>query len=201
MITVYSEEFSSSPKKLAQATGRNRFVPPANFAPVERRLYRCAEPQPVNFSFLKQLKIRTVVWLAAEDPNDNLLAFCDDNDVRFEHLGLLTEAASPWDHLTDNTIRVALELILDVENAPVLVCCSMGRHRTGTVVGCLRKLQNWSFASLIDEYSRFTGLRGERSGVELCIENFDPTGVDIPRPPPWAQVLALEPTKDHSVVE
>lgn len=192
MITLCADDPQAKVRELAPVTARHRFVPPANFAPVERRLYRCAEPQPVNFSFLKQLNIRTVVWLAVEDPNDNLLAFCDENDVRFEHLGLLTEAASPWDHLTDYTIRVALELVLDVENAPVLICCSMGRHRTGTVVGCLRKLQRWSFASLIDEYSRFTGLRGERSGVELCIENFDPTGVRVPRPPPWAKNIQLE---------
>lgn len=48
----------------------------------------------------------------------------------------------------------------------------MGRHRTGAVIGCLRKLQGWSFASLVDEYQRFTGIAGERSNVELLVENF-----------------------------
>lgn len=149
-----------------------KYVPPANFAPIERRLYRSAAPHPVSFSFLKLLGIQTIIWLALEDPSDELLDFVDNNELRLEHLGLLTPGSKPWDPLSDANIEEALEHIVDVELHPVLICCSMGRHRTGAVVGCLRKLQGWSFASLVDEYQRFTGLSSERTNVELAIENF-----------------------------
>lgn len=55
----------------------------------------------------------------------------------------------------------------------------MGRHRTGTVIGCLRRLQNWNLNSVSEEYRRFTGARGGRILVELLIENFDINSVDI----------------------
>ncbi|KNC33700.1 hypothetical protein FF38_03573 [Lucilia cuprina] len=170
------------------------YVPPTNFAPVERRLYRSAAPLPINFSFIKLLGIKTVIWLAVEDPSDAFIDFVDENNIQLEHLGLLNEGEKPWDPISDSSIEEALELIMDLNNYPVLICCSMGRHRTGAVVGCLRKLQDWSFASLVDEYQRFTGLKGERANVELLIENFDLTRIrgilntkfdEQGRLPPW----------------
>lgn len=153
------------------------FIPPSNFSPVERRLYRSASPMPLNFPFIKQLGIKTIIWLASEDPDDMVLDFVDEHDIRLEHLGLLTEGIKPWDPIHMSTVQEALELVIDPENYPVLMCCGMGRHRTGAVVGCLRKLQGWSFASLADEYQRFSGLKSERSNVELTIENFDLTQI------------------------
>ncbi|KAH9444340.1 hypothetical protein Pst134EA_032246 [Puccinia striiformis f. sp. tritici] len=35
--------------------------------------------------------------------------------------------------------------------------CGGGSHRTGTVVGCLRKLQGWNLASIFEEYRRYAG--------------------------------------------
>ncbi|PRT53678.1 Putative tyrosine-protein phosphatase OCA1 [Wickerhamiella sorbophila] len=170
---------------LSDIKSHNIFIPPLNFAPVQRQLYRCGEPTVLNFEFLQLLKIRTVVWLAAEDPKDAFLAFTDNNDISFEHLGILAEGANPWDDITDYTIKAALEILLDKSRYPVMVCCGMGRHRTGTVVGCLRKLQGWSFASLVDEYGRFAGPKGERVSVEMKIEQFDTSVVQVFDPPEW----------------
>jgi protein tyrosine/serine phosphatase len=33
------------------------------------------------------------------------------------------------------------------------------QHRTGCLVGCLRKVQNWSLTSIFDEYRRFAGAK------------------------------------------
>lgn len=150
-----------------------KFVPPTNFAPVERRLYRSAAPLPINFPFMGLLGIKTIIWLAVEDPSDQLLDFVDENDIRFEHLGVITAGSKPWDPISDSVIKEALEIIIDLSRYPVLICCGMGRHRTGAVVGCLRKLQGWAFSSIVDEYQRFVGLRRERTSVELTIENFE----------------------------
>ena len=53
----------------------------------------------------------------------------------------------------------ALTLLLQPQTFPVLVCCNMGRHRTGTVVGCYRKLQRWALSSILEEYRRYAGMK------------------------------------------
>lgn len=40
---------------------------------VEDGLYRSGQPSELNFPFLEKLKLKTVVWLAPEDPNPRLL--------------------------------------------------------------------------------------------------------------------------------
>lgn len=52
-------------------------------------------------------------------------------------------------------IRDALSVLLDVRRHPLLIHCNKGKHRTGCLVGCLRKVQRWSLTSIFDEYRRF----------------------------------------------
>lgn len=50
--------------------------------------------------------------------------------------------------------------------------CNQGRHRTGTVIGCLRKLQRWNLASIFEEYRRHAGAKvrvlNEQVSVTHC---------------------------------
>lgn len=48
-------------------------------------------------------------------------------------------------------------VLLDVRRHPLLIHCNKGKHRTGCLVGCLRKVQRWSLTSIFDEYRRFAG--------------------------------------------
>ncbi|KAI5953771.1 OCA1 [Candida theae] len=179
-----------------------RIVPPLNFCPVEKQLYRSGQPSIINQSFLNQLNLKTILWLASEEPNDDFLDYCQSQQINIEYVGMLNEyidfdqqqqmqpSMNPWDSLTEPTITRALELIVDKSNYPMLVCCGMGRHRTGTVVGCLRRLQGWNLASVSEEYRRFTGARGGRILVELLIEGFDVSSVDIDseKAPEWLKI-------------
>lgn len=90
-----------------------------------------------------------------------------------------TSNINPWDTLNELTITNSLEIMTNKDNYPLLVCCGMGRHRTGTVIGCLRRLQNWNLASVSEEYRRFTGAKGGRIQVELLIESFDINSIKI----------------------
>ncbi len=165
-----------------------RIVPPLNFCPVERQLYRSGLPAPVNFPFLKQLNLKTILWLASEDPSDSFLNFGDEHDISFHFLGVNADGVgNPWDGLSENNITQALNIIGDKESYPLLVCCGMGRHRTGTVIGCLRRLQGWNLASVSEEYRRFAGSRGGRVLVELIIEAFDTSlvTIDPKKAPSW----------------
>jgi tyrosine-protein phosphatase OCA1 len=60
---------------------------------------------------------------------------------------------------TEPLIIHALSLLLQPSTFPTLVCCNMGRHRTGTVVGCWRKLQRWALSSILEEYRRYAGMK------------------------------------------
>ena len=46
------------------------------------------------------------------------------------------------------------------------------QHRTGCLVGCLRKLQNWCLASMFEEYQRFAGAKSRNTDLRF-IETFD----------------------------
>lgn len=157
-----------------------RVVPPLNFCPVEKQLYRSGQPSALNHSFLEQLNLKSIIWLAIEDPQDSFLKFIDENDINFFYnLGYDSIGSNSWDGLSEASIKQALEIICDKRNHPLLVCCGMGRHRTGTVIGCLRKLQGWNLASVSEEYRRFTGVKGGRILVELLIEAFDVHTIEI----------------------
>ncbi|KAL0638583.1 tyrosine-protein phosphatase required for protection against superoxide stress (By similarity) [Maublancomyces gigas] len=157
----------------------NKLVPPPNFCQVEEGLFRSGQPTGINLSFLSELKLKAIVWLAVEEPNEALLGWVDDRDIKLYHLGL-QEGGAPWDAITVESITDALEHIINPENFPILVCCAMGRHRTGTVIGCLRRLQGWNLSSTLEEYRRFTGSRRNRLENELRIEYFDTALVKLP---------------------
>jgi protein tyrosine/serine phosphatase len=64
--------------------------------------------------------------------------------------------------VAEESVLQALEVLLDASNYPVLVTCKYGRTLNGAVIGCLRKLQRWSFISIFDEYRRFARTQQEQ---------------------------------------
>ncbi|CCH43869.1 putative tyrosine-protein phosphatase [Wickerhamomyces ciferrii] len=127
-----------------------RIVPPLNFCPVERHLYRSGQPSKINFEFLKELHLKAIVWLASEDPSDEFIEFVQSENINIYFAAINPDGGgdnNPWDGLNENSIIQALNIIVNKNNYPLLVCDNgMGRHRTGTVFGCLRRLQGWNLA-------------------------------------------------------
>lgn len=173
---------------------------------VEEELYRSGMPHELNFPFLEKLNIKTVIYLGSEDPSQKFLHFMDDQEIRFFHLGaasassaavavsaanpnpFTTCAASnnanqPWDPISEETVLDALDLILNPSNLPIILMCHLGRHRTGTIVGCLRKLQHWNLTAIFEEYRRYAGPK-VRLLNEQFIELFDTDLVRIPQSAP-----------------
>jgi protein tyrosine/serine phosphatase len=48
-------------------------------------------------------------------------------------------------------VKESLEIVLQKQNLPTLLCCSSGAAPTAVVVGCLRRMQVWSLASIFSE--------------------------------------------------
>lgn len=53
-------------------------------------------------------------------------------------------------------MSLALLALLDTRNHPLLIHCNKGKHRTGCMVGVLRRALGWSLASIFDEYRLFS---------------------------------------------
>ncbi|KAI7199322.1 hypothetical protein KC365_g19110, partial [Hortaea werneckii] len=70
----------------------------------------------------------------------------------------------------------ALLLLLDRANYPLYLHCNQGRHRTGCVVACLRKIQRWPIEDVLDEYRVYASPKVREGDVEL-IRRFEPEWV------------------------
>jgi len=134
-------------------------IPPLNFAMVDKGIFRSGYPNARNFSFMKHLGIRTIVCLSAEEPEERKI--CKENQIftQENHIKMMRfpfeGQKEPFAQISMETLREALKQILDTRNHPVLVHCDKGKHRTGTIVGCLRRLQNWALCGIYQEYSFF----------------------------------------------
>lgn len=148
------ESLSASP--LHSALVVRHVIPPLNFAMVAPGVYRSGYPNAMNHSFLKSLRLKTLIYLCPENCNEANLAFCQQNNISIMQFGIQGNK-EPFTDIPEPVIRDALEVLLDVRRYPLLIHCNKGKHRTGCLVGCLRKVQRWSLTSIFDEYRRFAG--------------------------------------------
>lgn len=64
-----------------------------------------------------------------------------------------------FDSIPLESMEPALSILMDKRNHPVLVHCNKGKHRTGCVIGCYRKINGWSMESVLDEYRQYAGAK------------------------------------------
>ncbi|KAK5584561.1 hypothetical protein ACTFIV_010895 [Dictyostelium citrinum] len=158
-------------------------IPPLNFGMVADDLYRSGQPNELNFPFLEKLQLKKIIFLAPDDPSQQFQNFVEDQDIELIHLGMDTHQ-NPWNPISEEIVISALKIILNPDNYPLHIMCNLGRHRTGTVVGCLRKLQRWNLTSIFEEYRRFAGSK-VRLLNEQFIELFDTDLVTYNNAPQW----------------
>lgn len=141
------------PSRLRQAT--LKLVPPPNFGFIEGSLFRSGEPAELSLKFIERLNLNSLLWLAPQPPSLKFQEFLSLNSIQFHNLGI--QHAASIDAVTEDAVTHALKLILKPSIYPLMIMCGGGSHRTGTVVGCLRKLQGWNLASIFEEYRRYAG--------------------------------------------
>lgn len=66
-----------------------------------------------------------------------------------------------------------LAFVLNPANFPVYIHCNQGKHRTGCVVGCLRRIQGWPLEEILAEYDAYASPKARSADIEL-ITTFDP---------------------------
>ncbi|KAF9540605.1 hypothetical protein EC957_003947 [Mortierella hygrophila] len=131
-------------------------VPPLNFALVAPGVYRSGHPNKHNFPFMKKLGLKVIVQMSEEPYAPDLVDFLEQENIRRIHYKIEGNK-EPFIEIDEEVIRSALVNILDARNHPLLIHCAKGKHRIGCLIGCLRKIQNWSMTSIFDEYRRFAG--------------------------------------------
>lgn len=150
-------------------------APPENFAPVINKIYRSSFPQPPNFSFLRTLRLKLVLCLIPEEYPQLHLDFFKLEGIRFFQLGMLGNK-EPFVKISSELITEAIKIVIDPANQPILVHCNRGKHRTGCLVGVLRRLQGWLLTITFDEYRKFAAPK-ERPMDQQFIELYNHSAV------------------------
>lgn len=130
------------------------FAPPENFAPVVGKIYRSSFPRVENFEFLSNLKLKSILVLVPDEYPEENLNFLSKQGITFFQVGM-SGNKEPFVNVPHDIITQALKIAINPENHPLLIHCNRGKHRTGCLVGCIRRLQGWSLTMILDEYRRF----------------------------------------------
>jgi len=166
------------------------YIAPDNFAMVQPGVYRSGFPKMKNFPFLQRIGLKSILTLVLEEyPHANKV-FLDQHDMRLFQFGVPGNK-EPFVDIPEHMIRLAVEQLLDVRNHPILIHCNKGKHRTGCLVGCLRKACGWNLCSILDEYIRFSTPKS-RFMDQQFIELFDVNKVRVKRKwvPSWIHSVA-----------
>ncbi|XP_013697110.2 tyrosine-protein phosphatase DSP1-like [Brassica napus] len=164
---VFQAQFDEA----ADAVEELNLIPPLNFSMVDNGIFRSGFPDPANFSFLQTLGLRSIIYLCPEPYPESNVQFLKSNGITLFQFGIEGNK-EPFVIIPDQKIRKALNVLLDEKNHPVLIHCKRGKHRTGCLVGCLRKLQKWCLTSIFDEYQRFAAAKA-RVSDQRFMEIFD----------------------------
>ncbi|KAK4770735.1 hypothetical protein SAY87_031267 [Trapa incisa] len=149
-----------------ESHGEGTLVPPVNFSMVEEGVYRSGFPQPSNFAFTDTLNLRSIIYLCPEPYPEENLKHLESRNIRLFQFGI--------EGKTNGFLIIDLLIMFfsDVRNHPVLIHCNRGKHRTGCLVGCFRKLQNWCLSSVFEEYHCFAGVKSRVTDLKF-IESFE----------------------------
>lgn len=144
---------------------------PSNFGLVDSGIYRSSFPKAEHFEFLSALHLKSILLLLPEEYPEENQKFCEENKIQLFQVGL-NGNKEPFVHIKPHRLLKALRIALDPANQPLLIHCNMGKHRTGCLVGCIRRLQQWSLSLIFEEYRRYAFPK-VRSLDLLLIELFD----------------------------
>lgn len=149
---------------------------PPNFGEVVEGIYRSAFPGSWNLPALKNLGLKTIITLVEEPYGVSHVSFLREHGIA--HFRVIVQAnKAPEEKTPDHVINGILEILLNKANHPILIHCNKGKHRTGCVVACFRKLQGWNLRDVLDEYLSYSWPKS-RVLDEKFIEAFDTSKLD-----------------------
>ncbi|KAL2867898.1 tyrosine phosphatase family protein [Aspergillus lucknowensis] len=146
---------------------------PENFGEVVQGIYRSSFPQPCNLPALKSLGLRTIITLVEEPYTQVHADFLKEGGITHHRIAFIANK-DPAVRTPEPVVNHVMEILLNKANHPILIHCNKGKHRTGCVSACFRKLQGWELRDIIDEYVHYSGKK-QRQLDKVFIEAFDPS--------------------------
>ena len=116
--------------------------PPDVFGIVHPGVYRSNTFRSESYSFVKTLRLNTVVSFRAVDAHnkkeaDQLSQFLEAGEVQQIVLRSMQGEGSAFSHCAaEETVKRVLEIILDVSKHPVLVMCRLARRSSARQLSC-----------------------------------------------------------------
>ncbi|KAL3450728.1 tyrosine phosphatase family-domain-containing protein [Aspergillus insuetus] len=146
---------------------------PENFGEIVQGIYRSSFPLPSNLPALKALGLKTIITLVEEPYDQSHENFVKDGGITHHRIAFIANK-DPSVRTPETVVNHIMEILLNKNNHPVLIHCNKGKHRTGCVSACFRKLQGWDLREIIDEYVHYSGKK-QRQLDKVFIEEFDPS--------------------------
>ncbi|GAA6005224.1 hypothetical protein JCM10207_002903 [Rhodosporidiobolus poonsookiae] len=168
--SVSSTAITDSAATATVASDDRVLIPPENFAMVSPGLYRSSFPRRANFGFLRSLGLKSVMTLVQDPYPEENLEFLRSEGIQFFQFGIPGNK-EPFVSIPEEKLVEAMAVALDTRNLPMLIHCNKGKHRTGCVVGCIRRLQSWSLTAIFEEYRRHSHPKSRAMDLQ-CIEAF-----------------------------
>ena len=144
---------------------------PANFQVIAPRLYRSSYPHHVHFERLADLELKTIVTLVPEDLPFEYANFISSNGITHHHIPILANK-NPDVFTDEKTVNQVLGVMLDPSNYPMLIHCNKGKHRTGCMTACFRKVTGWTTEACLKEYVKYSTPKS-RDLDKAFIERYD----------------------------
>jgi tyrosine-protein phosphatase SIW14 len=152
-------------------------LPPPNFGAVtDHKVFRSAFPQDRNLDFLEALGVKTLLCFVETDPSDGYFEFARLNDVTRVRIDISPNKEGKVKTTVDS-ICEALLVVLDAANYPLYIHCNQGRHRTGCVIACMRKVQGWPIEAIIAEYEAYANPKARPGDIEFIRNVFQPESI------------------------
>jgi tyrosine-protein phosphatase SIW14 len=152
---------------------------PINFGVVAPGLYRSGYPQAQDYTFIKGLKLKTIVTLVAKEAPDGYHKFMEASGITHH---IFDMAGTKKMEIPVEMMKSIYGIVANRENWPLLAHCNHGKHRTGCVVGVVRKANEWDVDRIINEYTEFAAPKIRDTDVAY-LRNFRVSDVAVRKQP------------------
>lgn len=173
-----------------------------------KRLSHCRElrisrqPKAEDHSVRKHADVRTCFaeltdysTLVPEHLSEDYLEFIHSNGIRHVQIHIPANKDGVI-HITPERMCMALSVVLERKNHPILIHCNRGKHRTGCVTACLRKIQSLSDEAAISEYRDYSYPKCRPDDVAF-IRSFNPMALyPYAQAKGWTVTPPPEPSDD-----
>lgn len=110
------------------ASYEKTLIPPLNYSMVETGVYRSGFPNKKNFSFLRQLGLRSILYLCHQDHTPDNVRFAKENNITINKCPI-DGNKEPFIGIDPVAMTHALKFISNKKNHPILVHCTKGTVR------------------------------------------------------------------------